>query len=78
MARRPRWRDPLQMAMTDSALNPDEMKRIRALLTPKAKTERMWPVLAAALLAAFSALAFATAMILAPPVTSQHVVQSQP
>ena len=78
MARRPRWRDPFQMAMTDSALNPEEMKRIRALLTPKAKKERMWPVLAAALLAAFSALAFATAMILAPPVTSQHVVQSQP
>jgi hypothetical protein len=78
MARRPRWRDPLQMAMTDSALNPEETARIRALLAPKAKKERMWPVLAAALLAAFSALAFATAMILAPPVTSQHVVQSQP
>jgi hypothetical protein len=78
MARRPRWRDPSHMAMTDSALNPDETARIRALLTPKAKKERMWPVLAAALLAAVSALAFATAMILAPPVVSQHVVQSEP
>ena len=66
------------MAMTDSALNPEETARIRALLTPKAKKERMWPVLAAALLAAVSALAFAGAMIMAPPVTSQHVVQSQP
>lgn len=78
MARRPRWRDPPHMAMTDSALNPEETARIRALLTPKAKKERMWPVLAAALLAAVSALAFATAMILAPPVVSQHVVQSEP
>lgn len=78
MAHRPRWRDPAHMAMTDSALNPEETARIRALLTPKAKKERMWPVLAAALLAAVSALAFATAMILAPPVVSQHVVQSEP
>lgn len=66
------------MAITDSALNPDEIARIRAQLTPKAKKERMWPVLGAAFLAAVSALAFATAMILAPPVVSQHVVQSEP
>lgn len=66
------------MAMTDSALDPEETARIRALLTPKAKKERMWPVLGAALLAAVSALAFATAMILAPPVVSHHVVQSEP
>jgi hypothetical protein len=66
------------MAMTDSALKPEEAARIRALLTPRPRRERMWPVLAAALLAAVSALAFATAMILAPPVVSQHVVQSEP
>jgi hypothetical protein len=66
------------MAITDSALNSEETARIRVLLTPKAKKERMWPVLAAAFLAAISALAFATAMILAPPVVSQHVVQSEP
>jgi hypothetical protein len=78
MARRARWRDPGQMAMTDSALKPEETARIRALLTPRRKRERMWPVLGAALLAAVSALAFATAMILAPPVVSQHVVQSAP
>jgi len=78
MARGCGWRDPAQMAMTDSALKSDETDRIRILLTPRAKKERMWPVLAAALLAAVSALAFATAMILAPPVVSQHVVQSEP
>ena len=66
------------MAMNDSALNPEETARIRALLTPKAKKERMWPLLGAAFLAAVSALAFAAAMIVAPPVTSQHVVQSAP
>jgi hypothetical protein len=66
------------MAMTDSALKPEETARIRVLLTPRRKKERMWPVLGAALLAAISALAFATAMILAPPVVSQHVVQSAP
>jgi hypothetical protein len=66
------------MAMNDSALNPAETARIRALLTPRRKKERMWPLLGAALLAAVSALAFAAAMIVAPPVTSQHVVQSAP
>lgn len=66
------------MAMNDSALNPEETARIRALLTPKPKKERMWPVLAAAFFAAFCALAFATAMILAPPVVTTHVVRSAP
>jgi hypothetical protein len=67
--------DALHMAMNDSTLNPAATARIRALLAPRTKRERMWPVLAAALLAAISALAFATAMIMAPPVVSQHVVQ---
>ena len=66
------------MAMSDSALNPAETAQIRALLTPKPKKERMWPVLAAAFFAAFCALAFATAMILAPPVVTTHVVKSAP
>jgi hypothetical protein len=70
--------DPAHMAMNDSALNPEEMDRARRLLQPKAKVERMWPVLAAALFAAVSALAFATAMILAPPVVSEHVAESAP
>ena len=78
MAHRAGWRDPRRMAMNDSALNPGETARIRALLTPKPKKERMWPVLAAAFFAAFCALAFATAMILAPPVVTTHVVRSAP
>jgi hypothetical protein len=76
MARRGGSRDPRQMAITDSALNPEETARIRVLLQPRKQKERMWPLLGAALMAAVCALAFATAMILAPPVTHQHVVQS--
>jgi len=78
MARAGRRRDPAGMAMNDSAMNPEETARIRALLTPKPKKERMWPVLAAAFFAAFCALAFATAMILAPPVVTTHVARSAP
>jgi hypothetical protein len=70
-------RDLPHMAINDSALNTEETARIRALLTPKVKKERMWPVLGAALLAAVCALAFAAAMIVAPPVVSQHVVQGE-
>jgi hypothetical protein len=66
------------MAINDSALNPEETARIRALLTRKPRRQRMWPALAAAFLAAVSALAFATAMIMAPPLISEHVVQNEP
>jgi hypothetical protein len=66
------------MATKDSALDTAAAGRIRALLNPVRKPERMWPVLGAALLAALSALAFATAMIMAPPVISEHVAQGAP
>ena len=78
MARGLRRGHPSQMAMNDSALDPLETARIRALLAPRRRRERMWPVLAAAFLAAVSALAFATAMIMAPPVISEHVARSAP
>jgi hypothetical protein len=64
------------MAMNDSALDPAATARIRAMLNPLKKRERMWPVLGAAFLAAVAALAFATAMIMAPPVVSEHVIRS--
>jgi hypothetical protein len=81
---KPRWRAAADgailgpMAINDSALDPAATARIRALLNPLKKRERMWPVLGAAFLAALSALAFATAMIMAPPVVSEHVLQSAP
>jgi hypothetical protein len=61
------------MATFDSVLDPEQMARARALLAPAERPERMWPVVAAAALLAISALAFATAMIMAPPLTSEHV-----
>lgn len=48
------------------------MAQARALLARPERKERVWPVLGAAALLAFSALTFATAMILAPPLTIEH------
>jgi hypothetical protein len=66
------------MATNDSALDADAISRARALLTPAPPRERMWPVLGAAAFFAVSALAFATAMIMAPPLITEHVVKSAP
>ncbi|WP_334164306.1 hypothetical protein [Phenylobacterium sp.] len=56
-----------------SALDPEALARARALVAPKPRRERVWPVLAAATLAAVSALTFATAMVIAPPVETEAV-----
>ena len=61
------------MTTADSALDAAEIARARALLTPIKARESIWPVLAAAACLAASALAFATAMVLAPPLVSEHV-----
>ena len=63
------------MASIDSALDREQMARARSLLETPKRPERMWPVLAAAALLAVSALTFATAMILAPPLTSEHTAK---
>jgi hypothetical protein len=63
------------MTTAHSALDTDEIARARALLQPMTHRRRLWPVLAAAAFLAVSALAFATAMILAPPLISQHVAK---
>ena len=54
------------------------MAYARALLRAPVARERVWPALAAAGFAAFAALALAGAMIMAPPVTTQHVVERTP
>jgi len=56
-----------------TALDARALARVRTLLAPSARRERLWPAIASAGLLAVSALAFATAMILAPPLTSEHV-----
>ncbi|HEX5264044.1 MAG TPA: hypothetical protein VFW13_10990 [Phenylobacterium sp.] len=65
------------MASGSSALDIDALARAKALLTRPARRERIWPVLAAAALLAISALAFATAMIMAPPLVSEHVAHQR-
>ena len=68
---------PLSDSMHQPGLDPAKLARARKLLaTPKTK-ERVWPALCAAGLAAVAALALATAMVLAPPVTTQHVVEQE-
>ena len=57
-----------------SALDPDALALARSLVERPRRRERMWPVLASAGLLAVSALAFATAMIMAPLLVSEHVV----
>jgi hypothetical protein len=57
----------------ETTLDAEAMARARALVAPRVRKERLWPVLAAAAVAALSALSFATAMILAPPVVTQHI-----
>jgi hypothetical protein len=62
----------------ESSLDPDALARARTLLESPRPKERLWPVLGAAVLLAASALLFATAMIVAPPVVSEHVAKSAP
>jgi hypothetical protein len=65
------------MASTDSILDPAQLARARMLVVRRERPQPMWPTLAAAAFLAVSALAFATAMILAPPLTSQHVAHQR-
>ena len=59
-----------------STLDPRKMTLARNLLVPPRPSQKLWPVVASAAFAATAALALATATILAPPVTTQHVVKS--
>jgi hypothetical protein len=66
------------MQPDDSILNGAAMGRARALLAKPRRIARTWPALAAAGALAVSALAFATVMIVAPPVKTDHVAASAP
>jgi len=77
LARRPTPAILRGMAETVSALDSIAMARARALLAPPKRPQRVWPVLAAAAALAVSALAFATAMILAPPLHMEHVAHAR-
>ena len=66
------------MLLADSSLDPAEIARCRALLVPPARREPVWPALMAATALAVSSLAFATVMVLAPPVQTAHVATGAP
>lgn len=57
----------------DSTLDREALAYARGLLKPRVVRENLWAVLGAAAFAAVSALAFATAMVLAPPLTTSHL-----
>ena len=61
------------MDLNDSCLDSVAVGRIRALVRPPIPRERVWPTVAAAGFAAVSAMAFAVAMIMAPPTLTRHV-----
>lgn len=61
------------MAVADSAIDREALAYARALLKPPLVRENLWAAIGAAALAAVSALAFATAMVMAPPVTTSHL-----
>jgi hypothetical protein len=65
------------MDVADSALDVDALAEARALLARPVERERLWPTLAAAAFAAVSALALATAMVMAPPVVTTHLSAEQ-
>ncbi|MBL8555752.1 MAG: hypothetical protein JNL41_15870 [Phenylobacterium sp.] len=66
------------MALRDSAMDASEVARARALLQPPARRDPMWPALVAATALALTSVLFATIMVLAPPVTTQHTAESAP
>jgi hypothetical protein len=66
------------MVAVDSALDPDALALARSLLEPIApRAPRMWPAVAAALFAAVCALSLAVAMVIAPPVVTDHSMVEQ-
>jgi hypothetical protein len=61
------------MPQADSVLDHEALAYARALLKPPLEKENLVAALAAALFAAVSALAFAVAMVMAPPVTTSRL-----
>ena len=67
------------MANADSVLDHEALGYAKALLKPPIERESVLAALGAALFAAVSALAFAVAMVMAPPVTTSRLsLEPQP
>jgi hypothetical protein len=61
------------MANADSVLDHEALAYAKALLKPPLERENLLAAVGAALFAAVSALAFAVAMVMAPPVTTSQL-----
>jgi hypothetical protein len=66
------------MGLRDSTLDAEALAQARQLLAKPSRRERLWPAVAAAGALAVASLAFATVMILAPPVATEHVAEGAP
>jgi len=66
------------MSMNDSALDASDVARARALLKTPVRRDPMWPALLAATALAVTSVVFATVMVLAPPLQTEHVTQGAP
>lgn len=66
------------MSMNDSALDALEVARARTLLKTPVRRDPMWPALVAATALAVTSVIFATVMVLAPPVQTEHTAQGAP
>jgi hypothetical protein len=66
------------MTMSDSALDGAAVARARRLLKSPQRKDPMWPALVAATALALTSVVFATIMVLAPPVQTEHTAQSAP
>lgn len=61
------------MSAADSTLDTAALAYARALLRTPTRRQKMLPVLIAAAFAASAAVSFAAVMVLAPPLTTQHL-----
>jgi hypothetical protein len=66
------------MSMRDSALDPTQVARARALLKAPVRRDPLWPALLAATALAVTSVVFATVAVLAPPVETEHTAQGAP
>lgn len=66
------------MAFSDSRLDMGQVATARVLLKTPERRDPMWPALLAATVLALTSVLFASVAVLAPPVKTQHVVESAP
>jgi len=66
------------MAAGDSILDGAAMAQARALNPSPMPPRRLWPAVAAAAGLTIASLVFAVAMVVSPPVTTQHTAESAP